>query len=317
MITLTVDCRRKVVPCSSLLVTISLILVSSFRFCMAQSIPGSSNVGELIPPRVDVDVDIPAGKWAADQDPSEDAVAVVIGISQYRNVPSVDFARRDAESMKGYLIKMFGCKDERVITVEDGNATLAGLKSVIEEQLPNYVHPGKSDVFVYYSGHGVPDLGSKEPYFVPYDCDPNYPKSTGYSVRLLYDRLASLNARSVTVIIDACFSGNYDGGTLISKASPIGIRVDNPVAALDEGVVFTSSSAQQLANWYPKKRHGLFTYFFLKGLRGDADANGNHEITAGEMDDYLAKHVPEEARSRNRAQTPQIFGHGSRVLVRY
>ncbi len=298
---------------------IKLVMLSAVisMHIFAQVSTGLGKTGALVQSVVDVDVDIPSGRNLSEDSVRHDAVAVVVGISRYKKVPNVDYAKRDAETMKQYLIKMFGYSKDRIILVEDQEATLAELKSAFEERLFNLINPGKSDVFIYYSGHGVPDLASKEPFFVPYDCDPTYPRSTGYNVKQLYDYLARLNVRSVTVVIDACFSGNSERGTLIGNASPVSIQVQNPVAALDKGVVFTSSDGQQLSSWFPEKRHGLFTYYFFKGLRGDADENGDREITVAEMAKYLSLHVPEGARSRNRIQTPQVLGWKSGVLIRY
>ncbi|MBI4548345.1 MAG: caspase family protein [Ignavibacteriae bacterium] len=303
----------------TLIILLTLIVVLT-EFSESQTARGEGKPGPLIQPIVDVDNSIPKGKLPEEDNFSRDAVAVVIGISHYKNeptVPSVDYATRDANVMKRYLIEMFGYQEQRIIVAEDANASLADFKRIFEEQLVNFVHTKRSDVFVYYSGHGAPDVETKDAYFVPYDCNPNYAKSTGYRLKEFYERLARLDARSVTVVIDACFSGGSERGSIIKDVSPVGIEVENPVAALENGIVFTASKSQQLSNWYREKRHGLFTYFFLRGLRGDADSNKDKEITAEEMEGYLIAHVPEVARSRNREQIPEVAGNKKRVLVKF
>jgi uncharacterized caspase-like protein len=87
---------------------------------------------------------------------------------------------------------------------------------------------------------------------------------------------------------------------------------------IKNGVVFTASSGKQVASWYRKKQHGIFTYYFLKGLRGGADADGNGQITVGELKDYLMKNVPEQARIlyNDREQTPEIVGDTDAVMVK-
>lgn len=288
-------------------VTVSRIGMVSF---WRESIPG------VVSGSVDVDENIPKGKI---QNP--DAVAVVIGISQYQNsdVPEVEYARRDAIITKAYLVNTLGFDERRIIEVYNHEASLAAFKRVFEEQLPNWIRVGKSDVFVFYSGHGVPDPESKEAFLVPYDCNPTYAKSTGYRMKEFYDRLAGLKARSVTAVIEACFSGSSEKGMLLRGISPIFITVENPVVALENGVVFTASTGQQVASWYHEKKHGLFTYYFLKGLRGDADLNGDRQVTVEEMERYLNEHVPDQARYlNNREQTPQVVAKDkSRVLVRF
>ncbi|MFB6272355.1 MAG: PDZ domain-containing protein [Salinibacter sp.] len=68
-----------------------------------------------------------------------------------------------------------------------------------------------------------------------------------------------------------------------------------------------------------REEEGLFTYYFLNGLRGKADADANQAITAKEMKSYLTEKVPYRAqRMHSRKQTPQVVGQNlDRVLVRY
>jgi hypothetical protein len=262
---------------------------------------------------VDVDQNIPSGKAK-----NPDAVALVIGISKYKNpnVPTVDFAKHGAAVVKEYLINAMGFSEERVLYAEDENAGRNDF-NILFQKLSNYVKAGKSDVFVYYNGHGAPDTKTSEAFFVPYDCDPEYASVSGYPVSEFYNQIGRLPARSVTVVLDACFSGSSPRGLLFKGVSPALLKVKNPVAALQNGVVFSSSSENQLSNWYPEKKHGLFTYFFLKGLQGLADANGDKQITAEELEQYLKSTIPDKAREQNREQTPQVAGNKQAVIVNY
>jgi tetratricopeptide (TPR) repeat protein/uncharacterized caspase-like protein len=253
------------------------------------------------------------------------AVAVVIGNKTYRNedIPDVKYAARDAQTVKKYLTRTLGVGEENVIYVE--NATAAALTRIFgtaddpEGQLHNWVKPGESEVFVYYSGHGAPSPESGQAYLVPSDANPNYLSQNGYPARQLYGNLAKVPAKSVTLMLEACFSGVSEGGAVLQRASPVELSVENPVMALDDGLAFTAGAADQIASWYPEKKHGLFTYFFLKGLRGPADWNGDRAITSAEMGQYLTEKVPYRARRMyNREQTPQVVGQTkNRVLVRY
>lgn len=73
-----------------------------------------------------------------------------------------------------------------------------------------YLKPGRSDVFVFYSGHGAPN--TETGYLMPVDADPTALAISGYPLGTLYDNLAQLEARSVNVAIDACFSGATGAG---------------------------------------------------------------------------------------------------------
>ncbi len=267
-------------------------------------------------PTSDVDINIPV---TAMQRP--DAIGVVIGISPYAHpdVPTVDYAERDALLMRDYLVTAMGFSEENIIMALNESATKAAFNRIFEGQLQNYIKPGVSDVFVYYSGHGAPDLENAGAYFVPHDADPNYAVQTGYGLERFYRQLNDLEAKSVTVVIDACFSGGSEAGMLIQAASPIFISVENPAANLKNGVVLTSSSGDQISSWHREVGHGLFTYYFLKGIRGEADGDQDGQITSSEVFGYILEHVPYLARRLyNREQTPQLMGESlDQVLVAY
>jgi hypothetical protein len=55
----------------------------------------------------------------------------------------------------------------------------------------------------------------------------------------------------------------------------------------------------------------------MKGLEGDADANKDKKITAGELHEYVSKNVGPMAQRRNRQQDPQLIGDSTRVIVSY
>ncbi len=229
---------------------------------------------------------------------NNDAIAVVIGNRNYDNTKRVDFAIRDALRMQQYLVEVLGFRPENVLMLRNARKgdfdTYFGTTNNHKGKLFNYVKPGQSDVFVFYSGHGAPGLNDKEGYFVPVECDPNNVELGGYSLNLFYKNLAKIPARSKTVVIDACFSG----AELLRNVSPIGIRI-RPASNNDEStIVLTSSEGTQLSTWYNAKQHGLFTYFFLKAIheREKADTNQDKQLTYKEIFDYINSEVPYAAR---------------------
>ncbi len=255
----------------------------------------------------------------------KDAVGVIIGVRDYKNpdVPEVEYALNDAQLVKEYLIKALGYRQGNIIYLENPTqaefARVFGTKESFKEQLFNYVKPGKSDVFVYYSGHGAPDIETKEGYFVPSDCHPDHVKVNGYSLDLFYENLGKVPAKSITVVIDACFSGGSgsEQGMLIAKASPLAIVAVKGKVTKNINLI-TSSAGDEISSWYPEKQHSLFTYFFLKALQGDGDKNKDKALTFGEIAEYLAGNVPYLARRLyNRNQTPTFIGTRNKVLVRY
>ena len=250
------------------------------------------------------------------------SVAIIIGNKNYSNpdVPQVTFAHRDAAVMEQYLSKTLGYKDIIIETDATQGKFFALFGTEKKDgKLQDYIKKGKSDVFIYYSGHGAPDPESKDGYFVPVDCDPMMVDVNGYSLDLFYNKINNLGAKSVTVVIDACFSGSSDQGMLLKNISPVFIEVDETGQLADEVTVFTSSSGEQVSSWYPEKKHSLYTYFFLKGLKGSADVDENQSVTAEEMQFYVNEEVGFMARKLNsREQTPGLRTlDEKKVLIQY
>ena len=258
---------------------------------------------------------------------NRDAVAVVIGNSEYQNnVPRVDFALDDARIIKEYLLRTLGYDVANVLHLE--NATKGDFERVFgtdgnhEGGLFGKVSGKNSrDIFIYYSGHGAPDLESKEPYLVPVDADPGNIAFGGYSLKLLYQNLNKIPHGQATVVIDSCFSGMSAGGQLVTDISGHGIPLmEIPLLSEEKSVIFTATDSQQVANWHRAKEHSLFTYFFLKAMQGNADTNGDKQLTAAEIGRYVAEQVPQTARREleiHREQTPQVVGNESLVIVQY
>lgn len=254
--------------------------------------------------------------------PKPDAVAVVIGNQTYRHkdIPSVSYALNDANMVKKYLVEAYGFREENIIYLE--NASLSDFNAVFGNEtihtgkLYSYVKPNQSEVFVYYSGHGAPDLANKQGYFVPADADANMVGLSGYPVSRMFANLSKIPYKSLTVVLDACFSGASEGGMLIREASPVYLKSSVQVMNDEKSMVFLSSAGDQISSWYGEKQHSLFTYFFLKGLQGSADENGDGTVFLQEMKDYLEKEVVFRARKlHNRQQTPEVYGVPTNILI--
>jgi len=239
--------------------------------------------------------------------------AVLIGVENYRDLPKVDFAQRDVETVKGYLINALGYPEEHIVVRTNERATRSDFESYLERWLENNVEKG-SEVFVYYSGHGSPHPKSGQPFLVPYDGDPQYLDKTAYPVERMYQTLAKLPAERVVVVLDSCFSGTGGRSIVAKGARPVGLTIESPSLPTMTGkkmVVFSASQNNQVSSAFPEKEHGLFTYFFLKGFRGAADSDNNGMVNIGELHDYVRTEVQRQSRRMNSEQTPQITTAGA------
>ncbi|HOY85050.1 MAG TPA: caspase family protein [Candidatus Syntrophosphaera sp.] len=258
------------------------------------------------------------------KDQNKDAIAVIIANRDYLsdNIPAVEFALNDGNEVKSMLVRSFGLDAQNII--HGSNCTKATMESIFgtasdpRGKLYNWIKPHQSDVYIYYTGHGAPDIKNNKAYLLPVDSDPSLIQLTGYSLETLFNNLAGLPYRSLTVVIDACFSGLSPKGMLLSNVSPAGLEVNTPLPAMRAGNVFLSSSGREYSSWHESEGHSLFTYFFLKGMQWEADVNKDRKITAGEMKEYLDTEVAYHARRLNNVeQNPSFFGSGDTNMVRY
>jgi hypothetical protein len=254
----------------------------------------------------------------------KDAVAVIIGNRDYAApVPDVDFAHNDAEAMKRFLVDRLGFRAGNILDLRD--ATQAQLASAFgnerghKAKLWGMVRQGRSDVVVFYSGHGVPGRRDGRSYLLPVDADPDTPEFNGYPLDLLFTNLAKLEARSVTVYLDACFSGESPKGRLVKSASNIGL---SPVPEKRQGgiTVIAAARGDQLASWDEEARHGLFTRYLLKGLYGAADGegygDGDGDVTLAELRAFLDDEMSYAARRMFlREQQAAVSGKDGLVLA--
>nr|WP_319516930.1 peptidoglycan-binding protein [uncultured Cohaesibacter sp.] len=272
---------------------------------------------------------IVAESFAKGKIKNENAIAVVIGNQVYsgKDIPNVEYAKRDALAMKYAFTNTLGIPEDNVIYIE--NASLSTLVDTFGNETPDgsllwsYVDPdGESDVYVYYSGHGIPSLdnngGQAQAYIAPTDVISTSSIQSSYSLEKLYANLEALPTKSVTLFIDSCFSGAAgNGDMIIQSASPIVIPAYAPE---DSGSinVFAAAKADQIASWDQSDGHGIFTKYLIAGLAGKADGDDDGRVSNGELGSFLEKQVNRSARrSWRRDQTPTFEGNLEQVIAYY
>ena len=240
-------------------------------------------------------------------------VAVVLGAERYEHAPETPLARRDAAVFREYVRNVFGVGDDdsRLLFRTDDEVSGTELRRTFGDGgwLARRVS-AETDVVVYWAGHGVTDPKTRKAYLLPNDGDPSYPAQTGFALDELYDRLAALGARSVTVFVDACFSGrSRDGAAVVAGSRGVVVSLEHPALRAKNMAVFAAARGDQFASAWPEGQHGVFTYALLAGLRGAADTNHDGSITAGELAAYIAREVPRTAARIDREQTPEFVSH--------
>jgi outer membrane protein assembly factor BamE (lipoprotein component of BamABCDE complex) len=271
----------------------------------------------------------------------EHGLAVIFGIERYKHTFDANYKTRDATTFFQYCRDVLGIPEGRILLRVDSDATKAEFDYVFEakdtpnqgwlkKRLRDPSIAAQTDLIVYLAGHGFPDLASGHPYLIPHDVRPEQ-TTNGVALQELYQILGSYGARSVTVFVESCFSGasGYDRSgsekLLALNMNPVFPMIEKPMVG-PRMAVFTATSGQTASSNRDDLKHGIFTYFVLKGIGGAADGNGDKGITIGELFRYLEREVPRKALEPplDREQVPSLFpslerlGDGAEhVLVQY
>ena len=216
------------------------------------------------------------------------------GLNSEQDVP---FAAEDATMFKEYCEKTLGIEAKNISFLS--NATAAKMNQEIDFITRLAAHDPQAEIVFYYAGHGFPDELTKTSYLIPVDVNVTN-LSSAIALYDLYQKLSATQAQKITVFLDACFSGGgRDMGLLASRGIKVTPQKDNLSGNI---VVFSATTADQVALPYSDKKHGMFTYFLLKKLQ---ESRG--ECTYGELYDYLNRNVGENSLRENRKdQIPEV-----------
>ncbi len=249
------------------------------------------------------------------QSKERDAVAIIIGIENYKRAPRADFATNDAKLFRRYAIRTLGVPPNKIKVLLDSDADQAGVIKALRNWLPLHINQSKTQVFLFYSGHGLPSKDGKDLYFLPHETDMDLIEETGINQKTVLDSIDRLKPSSVTFFVDSCFSGiSKKGESLIAGGRPVSLASDSfrvPVGF----TAFTASGSQQISSASPELRHGIFSYHLMKGLEGNADINKDGEITSVELRDYVSINVKRSAMAMNRIQEPQLIGDEKKIIM--
>lgn len=253
----------------------------------------TARIGGIVAPS-DVDVNIPRTSNV-----NAETLVVIIANEEYQSVPPVEFARNDGEKFRRYCIETLGIPQDNIRFQTD--ATLNNMRRLaLWLKAAAEAFDGDTDVIFYYAGHGIPDEASRSAYLLPVD-GYGSDAASGYRLSDLYALLGAMPARSVTLFLDACFSGAQRGGGMLASARGVAIKSE-PDAPVGRMVVFAAAQGDQTAYPYREKRHGLFTYYLLKKLQQTSG-----DVTLSELGEYIDENVRRQSLlSNDKAQTPTV-----------
>jgi subtilisin family serine protease len=256
---------------------------------------------------------------SVDDDTSVTYRAVICGISDYSTRSDLFYADNDAMDIYSVLLTSSCWDPANIELLIDSAATKSAIQSAIESM---GTASDTDDVCVFYfSGHGT-----AKPDVAPFDENDTHDEylctyaDADISDDELGDWMAALPTSRYMVLIDSCYSGGTVGATIegvkgVGSFTPeegdgfladFVVRSTSMTLDLDDndvGEVVTSCAEGELSWEDHDLENGVFTYYLVQALYGDADINGDGWISGPEAHTYAAP----KTTNYSPAQHPQLY----------
>lgn len=224
--------------------------------------------------------------------------AVIVGVGRYTAMPSLRYTDDDAYRFYSFLKSPEGgaLPDDQIVVLVDENATR---ENILRAMRQYFLKADKNDVILFFfSGHGL------EGCFLPVDYD-------GFNNKLRHEEIKQIflqsQAKHKVCIADACHSGTLNYG--LAAKGPAPVSLSRYYEAFEESsggiALLMSSKAEELSLEDHGLRQGVFTYYLLRGMKGEANANGDNIITIRELYNYVRIKVREYTAN---VQNPVLTG---------
>jgi hypothetical protein len=241
--------------------------------------------------------------------PRKNAFAVVIGVQDYPALGRAPHAGEDAAAVRNYLEEALGLPRENILALTGRAAARSDMDSAFDVWLRGRVQAAghKSKAIVYFAGLGYTGPARSEPLLIPYDAAMGTLDQDGYPLKRIYEILADLPAVASLVVLDTSFSGagprtlTPPGGRARSQV------LGTPAPETGPITVLFAASGREFAGVLDEKGHGVFTYYFLKGLRGEGGTEPGGAVMLKGVFGYLKAQVAGRARRDQRDQVPRLI----------
>lgn len=277
-------------------------LFKSILFFTSLSLTSSAVLAVVPPSMTTYDELIEEIEDQAREDINPNYWLIAISVEEYEDADDIAFTTRSANAFISAAQHLLGISKRRTIAIVDEGATSGRIQDKIISALDR-VQEGDT-IFFYYSGHGIPDVKTKEPYLLPKDMTPaTIVRNDFFKLDNIYKKLNSSKAGKVVAFIDSCFSGSTDNKSLFKGVAAARLKPKKVAVDKSKMVVISAGTDDQFSNQYTDKRHRLFSYYVVKGL-------AKHKNDAASLFKYVRTNVEEVSYELgdNYLQTPTIEG---------
>lgn len=226
--------------------------------------------------------------------------ALIIGISKYRNnsrgVQNLDYADKDARAIYEFLQQPAagGFAPGNMLLLTNEEATLTSIRNALSTFISK---AAVNDLLlIFFAGHGAADPFSPQNlYLIAHDTSVEAMSQTALAMPELR-RYVEQNVKSkrLVLLLDACHSAGLSKEVTRDLANNLTNLYLEKLLYQDEGrAIITSSDVNERSRESPKwgNGHGVFTYYVLEGLKGQADSDGDRFVSVGELFRFVRQKV--------------------------
>ena len=221
---------------------------------------------------------------------------LLVGVNQYQDeqIPPLRYSAVDCQGLAEALINASsGQFSQKEVKVYHDFASQLPLLEAVNTSLKEITAAAKEidTVLFYFSGHGIIQPNTQQAFLCLADTQKSDLENTGLALQDLLQSLNHCAAQNQLVWLDACHSGGMTlrGTTVESLPSPTSqlVQVLQQRAAVSKGFYALLSCDTNQQSWeFSELGHGVFTYYLMRGLQGDA-ADINNVISADTLYRYV------------------------------
>ncbi len=251
----------------------------------------------------------PVGAVEANRDSLPNLWVILIGINQYQDeaIRSLTYAVADAKGLREVLGDMDRMPYRKVFfqLFTDDAEKKPTRRNIFEHLGAVSKNAAPEDtILFFFSGHGIEDGGNS--YLLPSDAGIQNPARTAIAFSDVSEDLRRSKARKQVFILDACHSGGTrkDKGVADTLSRESIARLQQ--ALQTEGrVVLSSCGVDQVSYEFTAEGHGVYTFYLMEALMGQADHDEDGFITVDEAHEYVLDKVRDWAFANSVSQVPR------------
>ncbi|BAT54971.1 Peptidase C14, caspase catalytic subunit p20 [Nostoc sp. NIES-3756] len=213
---------------------------------------------------------------------------LLLGVNRYQDekLPSLRYSAVDCQGLAAALAEMTGRFPQKAEWVHHDFASQQPTLTTVRESLSQVTRQAQPEdtILFYFSGHGMLEPNSQQAILCLGDTQTDDLLNTGLGLQELLQCLGNSQAQTQLVWLDACHSGNLTlmGGKSnhtqpsLPNPTPQMVELLRQRARQSKGFYALLSCDTNQQSWeFPELGHGVFTYYLMRGLQGEAaDAQG-------------------------------------------